>query len=266
MSALADRAIGSTVHQLIERGRRATAWPGLLLRAPSYRETHYLHHKRLLLTLAGAFVRYLAPRAPLTLLDVGAGEKPYFPLLEPYVRHYVGLDRIPGRLTDVGGQAEQLPFADGCVDAVLATQVLEHLDDPPAALREWGRVLVPGGLVIASTHGSYLYHPIPVDYWRWTHTGLRRLFEQAGLKVLSLQACERTASVLAMLLAIHAYALAARLHLGSVAQLVLVVLNALVGQLDRVDRAAPQDESELGWGAMPCTFVVVATRPAPGQA
>ena len=29
-----------------------------------------------------------------------------------------------------------------------------------------------------STHGVQVYHPSPVDYWRWTHEGLRRVFEQ----------------------------------------------------------------------------------------
>ena len=34
----------------------------------------------------------------------------------------------------------------------------------------------PGGRVLASTHGVQVYHPSPVDYWRWTHDGLTRLF------------------------------------------------------------------------------------------
>ena len=34
----------------------------------------------------------------------------------------------------------------------------------------------PGGRVLASTHGVMVYHPNPVDHWRWTHTGLERLF------------------------------------------------------------------------------------------
>ena len=34
----------------------------------------------------------------------------------------------------------------------------------------------PGGRVLASTHGVMVFHPNPYDHWRWTHTGLRKLF------------------------------------------------------------------------------------------
>ncbi|MCA1192937.1 methyltransferase domain-containing protein [Saccharopolyspora sp. 6V] len=42
-----------------------------------------------------------------------------------------------------------LPFADGSFDVVHAHQVLQHLTDPVAALREMRRVCRPGGIVAA---------------------------------------------------------------------------------------------------------------------
>ena len=55
--------------------------------------------------------------------------------------------------------------------------------------------------MLASTHGVQVYHPSPVDYWRWTHEGLRRLFEQnASWESLRVEAAAGTASALAMLL------------------------------------------------------------------
>lgn len=45
----------------------------------------------------------------------------------------------------VAADAETLPFPDGEFDAVTASYLLNHLPRPDAAVRELGRVLVPGG-------------------------------------------------------------------------------------------------------------------------
>ena len=52
------------------------------------------------------------------------------------------------------GDAYALPFADDSFDVVHAHQVLQHLTDPVAALREMRRVTVPGGIV-AVRDGDY---------------------------------------------------------------------------------------------------------------
>jgi ubiquinone/menaquinone biosynthesis C-methylase UbiE len=59
------------------------------------------------------------------------------------------------RLSDHGlsvpllaASAERLPWPDARFDAVVADSVLEHLDDPARALREWARMLRPGGRLI----------------------------------------------------------------------------------------------------------------------
>ena len=48
------------------------------------------------------------------------------------------------------GDIEALPFADGTFGTVLCTEVLEHVPDPAAALREFRRVVKPGGVLIGS--------------------------------------------------------------------------------------------------------------------
>jgi SAM-dependent methyltransferase len=135
------------------------------------------------------------------VLDVGCGVKPYFPFFAAAASAYIGVDVVENPAAELLGPVEALPVADASFDVVLCTQVLEHCDDPAQAVRELRRVTAAGGRVLASTHGVQVYHPSPVDYWRWTHEGLRRLFEQNAVwSELSIEPAAGTASGLAMLL------------------------------------------------------------------
>jgi SAM-dependent methyltransferase len=135
------------------------------------------------------------------VLDVGCGPKPYYPFFAERTTEYVGVDVVENPAAELLGSVEALPVEDASFDVVLCTQVLEHCDDPPLAVRELRRVTAPGGRVLASTHGTQVYHPSPQDYWRWTHTGLRRLFEENGAWAsVEVTPGAGTAGTLAMLL------------------------------------------------------------------
>jgi SAM-dependent methyltransferase len=135
------------------------------------------------------------------VLDVGCGPKPYYPFFASISSEYIGVDVVANPAAELLGPVEALPVEDASFDVVLCTQVLEHCDDPAQAVRELRRVTAPGGRVLASTHGVQVYHPSPVDYWRWTHEGLRRLFEEHGdWSSLTVDPAAGTASALAMLL------------------------------------------------------------------
>ncbi len=59
----------------------------------------------------------------------------------------------------VKGDAQNLPFKDRTFDVVSAIELIEHLDDDNAALREFWRVLRPGGIVVLTT---------PAFKWLWS--------------------------------------------------------------------------------------------------
>jgi SAM-dependent methyltransferase len=134
--------------------------------------------------LVTVFEKYVADGA--VVMDLGCGDMPYRGLLEGRVGRYEGID-LPGNVAArwhilaVGG----CNAPAGEADVVVSTQVLEHVTDPVAYLKECVRLLKPGGRVILSTHGLWVYHPDPQDLWRWTGEGLKRLVTEAGLEVES---------------------------------------------------------------------------------
>jgi SAM-dependent methyltransferase len=158
----------------------APDWPGESRRWPGVGDAGYLALRPLARGLVSAVEEHLAPRAPVRVLDIGCGVKPYYPYFAAVSSDYVGLDLGPGPSVDVVGRAEELPFEDQSFDAVLATQILEHVEDPPRVLREVRRVLRPGGVALISTHGTFPYHPAPQDFWRWTQEGLEKIFRDNG--------------------------------------------------------------------------------------
>jgi hypothetical protein len=90
---------------------------------------------------------------------------------------------------DVAGDAYQLPYADGVVDAVHCEAVLEHLEFPGRAVEEMYRVLRPGGRLFAATPFLQVFHGYPDHYQNFTLTGHVRLFERAGFSILSAGTC-----------------------------------------------------------------------------
>jgi SAM-dependent methyltransferase len=124
----------------------------------------------------------LRPAKISRLLDYGCGGSPYRPLFSGCTYHRA--DLAGGRDLDFEyGPDSGLSLDVSDYDCVLSTQVLEHVVDPQAYLRECWRVLRPGGQLILTTHGLFEDHACPEDYWRWTVYGLMRLVESVGFKV-----------------------------------------------------------------------------------
>jgi len=86
-----------------------------------------------------------------TILNLGAGTTGHS---GPH-RTVINVDHVPPPVRGAGqfvlGDALVLPFQDGCFDGLLMKDVLEHLPDPIAALREMRRVAVPGAILVLTT-------------------------------------------------------------------------------------------------------------------
>lgn len=92
--------------------------------------------------------------------------------------------------------AERLPFGDGALDAIVSTSAF-HFFDQPAALREFHRVLAPGGLVAIAT----ISPPLPPMLRSMTGPSspahnpskdeMRALFGDAGFRITDQHRPER---------------------------------------------------------------------------
>jgi SAM-dependent methyltransferase len=143
---------------------------GELLRGCSERLRAFVEEAPLERASIFAFVaeqaRALPPGA--RVLDVGAGDAPYRELFAP--RPYVSLDHadtLHGAAVDIVGRADDIPVAEGSFDAVLCTQVLEHVPDPLATVCELRRVLAARGRLIATVPFAWEEHePSPMTRGR----------------------------------------------------------------------------------------------------
>lgn len=172
-----------------------------------------------------------ASAAGARVLDVGCGRKPYYPFFAG-AASYVGVDVQENPHADLHGPIEALPVEDASFDVVLCTQVLEHVEDPAAAVAELHRVTAPGGRVLASTHGVMVYHPNPGDHWRWTHTGLERLFGRHDWARLDVRPGAGSTACLAFLLGNYLHLLAKRARFAAAARPAIAALNRVAVALD----------------------------------
>lgn len=152
--------------------------------------------------LCRALTRFPPPRreggaAPPRLLDVGCGTGATLDRLRALGMAVTGIDTEPlalarcrtrghGRL--ILASAEALPFPAQSFDAAVAMDVLEHVADDAAACREIARLLVPGGLFMASVpayRALWGEHDIALMHRRrYVAREVRALLETAGLRPL----------------------------------------------------------------------------------
>ncbi len=122
-----------------------------------------------------------------TLLDVGCGGSPYRQLLNPQC-NYIGID-IKNNAYFVTGTSNNneilsfdengnIPLPNNYVDAILCTEVFEHVFNYEQLIQEIRRVLKPEGKLIVTIPWSARYHYIPNDYFRYTPSTLKIIFNK----------------------------------------------------------------------------------------
>lgn len=126
------------------------------------------------------------PRLTGRLLDVGCGSKPYRALIP--ASDYVGMEIDTPRTresfsADVYYDGHTFPLADASFDAVLCSQVFEHVFTPVQFMAELNRVLRPGGLLVLTVPFVWDEHEQPHDFARYSSFGLRAALEAAGFEV-----------------------------------------------------------------------------------
>ena len=218
--------------------------------------------------------RYAPRRESLRVLDAGCGTGGTLAALE-------GVGEIWG--CDISGEAlemcrlrgfdrlkqspiERLDFEDESFDVVVSCDVLEHVEDDDAGMREIARVLRPGGICVLT---------VPAHQWLWSehdealrhlrryqHRRLRKVVEGAGLRVEKL-----TEAVALALPAIVLYRALRRLTRGSsdepatsLVRLPGPLNRLLIGLLD-VENAV------IGCCRLPlgASLMAVARKPAEGD-
>ena len=144
---------------------------------------HQWHH---LVSLRRSLERVLseqiAPLAGERVVDVGCGDRPYEPLFRSRGCQYVACD-LDGDVDIRLEPGQPIALPNLSADGVVSFQVLEHVWELDWYLGECHRILKPGGWLLLSTHGSWLYHPHPGDYRRWTREGLIGELRERGFEV-----------------------------------------------------------------------------------
>lgn len=127
------------------------------------------------------------------VLDVGAGIGQYrhfFAHCE-YRAHDFGLEpATAGQYTrlDYRSDITAIPVPDGSFDAVLCTEVLEHVPEPILAIREMARILrTDGHLLITAPLGSHLHQEPYHFYGGYTPHWYERFLPAAGCDVRSIE-------------------------------------------------------------------------------
>jgi SAM-dependent methyltransferase len=142
----------------------------------------YQPDRKLLFEQIGRFSRFISG----VVVDIGCGGVRRYERLFYYSR-YITTDIDASCNPDIVCPIDSIPLQDNSVDSIVCTQVLEHVDDPNAAVKEFYRIQKTGGYCIITVPQWGNLHEEPHDYWRYTKYGISNLFQRNGYEIISIE-------------------------------------------------------------------------------
>jgi len=73
---------------------------------------------------------------------------------------------------------DSIPIDQNSMSLVICSDVFEHLQKPWIAAKNVASLIKPGGYAFIYTVWSWRYHPVPIDYWRFSDECLKFLFDE----------------------------------------------------------------------------------------
>ena len=126
----------------------------------------------------------------LTILDAGAGESQFKKFCShlKYISQDFGqyhgegdvglqMGKWDNTKLDIVSDITAIPLPDQSVDAIMCTEVLEHIPDALAAIKEFSRLLKPGGYLLITAPFASITHFAPYHF----ATGFNRFFYEKHL-------------------------------------------------------------------------------------
>jgi SAM-dependent methyltransferase len=185
-------------------------------------------------------------------LDVGAGH------YNRYGKFFsaskiIRMDIAHADTVDIVGSVDKIPLKDASVDSVICTQVFEHIKYPDAGAREIARVLKVGGYALITVPQMNELHEEPHDYFRYTSFGLKRIFEDAGLKIVEIDQRGGFFALMQQMLVryiidslkLHQRPMVARLF-GKLA----LITGKIALKLDSINTSVANRKHAIGWACV----------------
>ncbi len=121
-----------------------------------------------------------------SVLDLGSGAAPgsYHEFFKHPAKEVLTADMKSGdnNHKSLDFEKDPLPFESGTFDAVLSFNLFEHIFNHAQLVKETHRVIKKDGELIGFVPFMVNFHPDPQDFFRYTESALKKVFESAGFE------------------------------------------------------------------------------------